>query len=162
MPASASPDEPLENLGALQKQLILAQVQILELEDIRDELQARGTEYSKLLCELQSIADRSLAELQNAHAAETTARQALADAEKDNREVQIKLGALRRDFETASDRLSKALKLVDQVEGNAAGQKARIERLDAEMKNLKSSASWRWTAPLRSIRRVFGRTEPSP
>lgn len=162
MPEPASQDEPIENLSALQKQLILAQVQILELEDVRDELQTRAAEHSKLLADLQSIADRSLAGLQNAHAAETTARQALARSENENREMQLKLGALRRDFETTSERLSKALKLVDQVEGTAAAQKARIERLDAELKTLKASLSWRWTAPLRSFRRVFTRTKSRP
>ncbi|MEO6567127.1 MAG: hypothetical protein ABIO94_00065 [Opitutaceae bacterium] len=162
MPASASQDEPIENLSALQKQLVLAQVQILELEDIRDELQTRGAEHSKLLADLQSIADRSLAGLQNAHAAETDARQALARTENENREMQLKLGALRRDFETTSERLSKALKLVDQIEGTAAAQTARIERLDAELKTLKASLSWRSTAPLRSLERALGRTKPSP
>ena len=162
MPEPEPEEEPIENLSALQKQLILAQVQILELEDVRDELQAQAAGRSQLLAELQAIADRSLAELQNARIAETTAQKALARSEEEKRAVELKLEACLRDLASISKLLSEALAQVDLSKDNATAHAARIGTLDAELRKLKASLSWRSTAPLRSLERALGRTKPPP
>ena len=51
------PAAPAEPLLLLRQQLILAQVRIMELEDVRDELVPKLAELEKLLAAAQSIAD---------------------------------------------------------------------------------------------------------
>jgi chromosome segregation ATPase len=162
VPVPESADEPSKNLSALQKQLILAQVQLLELEDVRDELQVQAAERSKLLSELQAMADRSLAEFQNARTAETTAQKALNRSDQEKRAVEAKLEACLRDLATTSQRLAEALARLEEAKTTAMAHAGRIETLDAELRNLKASLSWRSTAPLRSLERALGRKQPSP
>lgn len=54
------PQEPADLLNLLRQQLILAQVRIMELEDVRDELTPRLAECGKLLASAQTVAEQKI------------------------------------------------------------------------------------------------------
>lgn len=152
-------DEAAESVSLLQKQLILSQVQILELEDVRDELSAELTQRAKILRELQSIADRAFAEAQQSQRDEANAQQALQALRAGTQQLQLRVESLQREAGNAAQRLQEAEKTVQATKTLAAAQAARMAALDAEQRKLKASRSWRWTAPLRAVERWF---QPGP
>ena len=56
----SDPQEPADLLNLLRQQLILAQVRIMELEDVRDELTPRLAECGKLLASAQTLAEQKI------------------------------------------------------------------------------------------------------
>jgi hypothetical protein len=50
--------------------------------------------------------------------------------------------------------------LADQKLDEAAQRQQRVAQLDAELRALKSSRSWRWTAWLRALERTLGGKQP--
>src|SRR5206468_1026200 len=56
------PPDPAETLHRVRQQLILAQVRIMELEDVRDETKARQENFEALLASAQTLADQKLDE----------------------------------------------------------------------------------------------------
>lgn len=155
MPASA--DSSGNTLPLLQKQLILAQAQILELEDVRDELQSALDERIRLGTQLQSIADQASVD-----------RRA---AERDREALQHDQDRLLADLQSARDALATAEQALDaardqhtQIEtrlrdaqARASQRAERIGTLEAELRAMKASRSWRWMAPVRSIERAWRR-----
>jgi chromosome segregation ATPase len=154
----ATDDESPEPLSLLQKQLILSQVQILELEDVRDELQATIDQRTKILGELQSAADRAFLEAQQSRADETRAQQALAASREEQHQLQRTVESLREEIATTARRLSEVQATWRDAQVVTAAQSARIETLDAELRKMKASRTWRWTAPLRSLGRWLRRS----
>ena len=55
-----APDSSAPAIDALRKQLILAQVQLMELEDLRDELRTELAATQTLLAQSQTLADSTL------------------------------------------------------------------------------------------------------
>ncbi len=134
----------------LRQQLILAQVRIMELEDTRDELTSRLAQIDRTLTEMQSIVQDRIAE-----------RDLLANH---NVDLETHLGAARQqlDDSTASLLQSRAResdlqKMLAQSENTSAGHQSRIGEMEILLRALKNSRSWRWTAPLRSLERLFRR-----
>jgi hypothetical protein len=136
--------EPADLVPRLRQQLILAQVRVMELEDVRENLGPRLAELDKLLAETQTLADlkteeathlgRVLADLQaqfaNLNQVHQLAAQDLAAARASLAETNARLG--------------------QQTE--AAGQLAADrDRLATELRTIKTSRSWRWTAWLRTL-----------
>ena len=113
--------------NALRKQLILAQVQIMELEDLRDELH-------------------------NALRAAIEQRGGLADPLSQAQE-----GDLAERLRQAQEVIVARDRTLADIHGVLATLRNRIEELAAERLALKASRSWRWTAPLRSVERLFSR-----
>jgi hypothetical protein len=148
-------DESADNLSLLQKQLILSQVQILELEDVRDELQAKIADRTKILTELQTLADHALREAGEARYAESTAQEALGSVREESHQRQLRIELLQREAELAAHQLHEIQNSLNSTKAASAAQGARIETLDAELRRLKASRSWRWTAPVRSLERLF-------
>lgn len=148
-------DESADPLSLLQKQLILSQVQILELEDVRDELQATIAARTKVLTELQTLADRALREAGEARNAEATAQEALGSVREESRQRQLRIESLQHEAELAAQRLQEVQNHLNNTQAASAAQGVRIETLEAELRLLKASRSWRWTAPLRSLERLF-------
>jgi chromosome segregation ATPase len=180
----SDPAVPADQTALLRQQLILAQVRIMELEDARDELgpQLAGTE--KLLAAAQTLADAKLAE--SAHLttvlaglqgqcdhlrhvqhvtneALTAARRELeavtaraAAAEQRGQQLQkelVDLAAEAGRLHTTLDRLGLELAEATTL---AASRLERINQLDTEVRAMKASRSWRWTAWLRSLERALG------
>ncbi len=187
-----APSETAELLHRVRQQLILAQVRIMELEDVRDELGPRLAETDKLLASAQTLADqktgeathlaRTLSDLQaqyehmrhmqhitsealNDSRCEladvatnlTAAITRLAATEQRAGQLQKEVGLLTNETGQLNARIGQLGRELVELKTTAASRLARINELDAEMRALKISRSWRWTAWLRAIERKFGR-----
>lgn len=148
-------DESADTLSLLQKQLILAQVQILELEDVRDGLQATIAARAKILTELQTLADRTLRETEEAKAAEAEARREFNALKQESEKLRFDLTTLQSEATMHAQRLQETAAGLTEAKQAVAAKISRIESLDTELRTLKASRSWRWTAPLRSLERLF-------
>ncbi|MDQ5979822.1 MAG: hypothetical protein QG602_2797 [Verrucomicrobiota bacterium] len=178
------PAAPADQLNLLRQQLILAQVRIMELEDVRDELAPKLTETTNLLSAAQALADlkvdetahleRVRASLQaefdhlrhlqhvtnealNAARAEAgglAAREKALLSEVEN--LHLLTGQLAEAERQHLTRIASLEKDLASAQSGVATQLARISQLDAEQRAMKASRSWRWTAWLRSLERAFG------
>lgn len=155
---AVTPDESIGDLSLLRKQLILAQVQILELQDKRDELHARLQQEARLLVELQGVADQAFAGAQQARSARAAAEAEVANARSELHDTQEKLRHRERDLASLSEQLEQSQTAVRENEERANARAERIAVLDNELRSLKTSRSWRWTAPLRAVERAFRRS----
>lgn len=158
----------------------------MELEDIRDELAPRLAQVENLLAAAQDLADRKVDEathlagvqddlqsqLQHLRhvqhvtneALEAARRQAAASEEALSRERDL-AGDLRLRCEALASTIASLEARLSQTEGQLSGslqesarRLERIAELDAEMRAMKASRSWRWTAWLRSLERAFRRS----
>jgi hypothetical protein len=139
----AQPD-PAEILPRVRQQLILAQVRIMELEDARDATAARLDDVEKLFQAAQALADQKLDEASH--------------AEKTRAGLQIQFENLQRDalatthaLESARAQQVEISQKLDTHLRDAALQQQRLAQLDVELRRLKSSRTWRWTAWLRAL-----------
>jgi chromosome segregation ATPase len=178
------PVVPADPLNLLRQQLILAQVRLMELEDVRDELAPKLASLEKLLAAAQVIADQKTgeaahldqvrADLQaqfehmrhmqhvtnealNASRAETAliaAREKNLLSEVEN--LQILTRQLAESGRQQLERIASLEADLASARTESAGRLERIDQLDAEQRALKASRSWRWTAWLRSLERKFG------
>jgi chromosome segregation ATPase len=161
------PPEPSELVNRLRQQLILAQVRIMELEDVRDGLMPRLAEAERLLRAAQDLADGKLdeaahlgkvlsdtqAHAEQLHQAHEASSRELVTSRTEHARTGEQLRQEREDkfrLETELGRLHAA----------SAAHLDRIARLDTELRAMKSSPSWRWTAWLRSLSRWFGGKRP--
>jgi chromosome segregation ATPase len=175
--------EPVDLLALLRQQVIQAQVRIMELEDERDELTPRLAETSTLLAAAQALAEAKVDEAAHLEkvradlqaqfdhlrhiqhvtnealtAARTEATRLSADAEALRQQGRVDRAEIERLLaETRSLRETLDRTEQQRAESNriSAERAARIATLDAELRAVKSSRSWRWTAWLRSIERIF-------
>ncbi len=132
----ASP-EPADLVPRLRQQLILAQVRIMELEDVRETLAPRLAELEKLLAQAQTLADLKTEEA-------THLGRVLADTQAHAahlRESQLKL---------AGD-LAAVVATLEQRETRINQLETSLRQLEAELHAMQSSRSWRWTAWLRTL-----------
>ena len=170
-------------LALLRQQLLLAQVRIMELEDERDELAPRLAETSALLSAAQSLADAKVdeaahlervrtdlqAQFEHLRHAQHVTHEALTAARNEIATLTAGTEALRQQdllsrdaidrLQTAAGALQETLVRTGQQlaesERISAERATRLQQLDAELRALKSSRSWRWTAWLRTIERLF-------
>lgn len=170
-PAPEAPGCPQDATAALRRQLILAQVQLMELEDTRDDLRTRLAEAQSLLAAAQRQADTALREhdaiarrLEALQQEEHGARTALATA---TNRIQDLVTSLAERQQAADQALRARLQLEQQHQSllaEAAGLRnqlgehdTRIAQLEAERRALRASWSWRGTAPLRALGRLLHR-----
>lgn len=166
----------IETLHRVRQQLILAQVRIMELEDVRDGLSGKLDDTEKLLIAAQLLADQKAEEashLANVRAdlqaqyehmrhmqhvtneALNLTRDQLAAAEKDRSRLQQKIISLvdqATQLNNTSARLSDELKDCAHL---AATRLEQVNQLEAGIRAIESSRSWRWTSWLRSITRAL-------
>lgn len=180
------------SITELQRQLVMAQVRILELEDIRDDAQTRIAELDRLLADLQGKANQAFGDfdhLQGVHREMLAHRdhlqhllhlsnQALDEARAHGQRLGAELEAagrresgLRENIAALEQQAAALRERIAQLENHArelerqlqethvlaATRLDRINQLDAEIRAMKASRSWRWTAPLRSIERFLRR-----
>ncbi len=177
--------ESADLLLRVRQQLILAQVRIMELEDVRDELSPRLAQTEALLAAAQTLADQKLdeaahltkvrhdlaAQLQHLRHVQHVTNEALGLARDRTAAAE---GAFARERQTTSAlkaqceiltatvaaleaRIRNSEQLLADSRTVSAQRLERMEQLDREMRALKTSRSWRWTAWLRSAERTFGR-----
>lgn len=177
------PAEPSDRLNLLRQQLILAQVRIMELEDTRDELAPKLTDTEKLLTSAQLLADQKSEDA--AHLAKTLSdlqaqyeymrhmqhvtNEALNDTRRQLTETSGQLTAtqqrsaqFQREAVALADQgaqlsanLKRTQRELDEENAVAASRLIRINELEAEIRSLKASRSWRWTKWLRSVEGYF-------
>jgi chromosome segregation ATPase len=182
------PVEPADPLNLLRQQLILAQVRIMELEDVRDELAPRLADVEKLLAAAQSLADQKAEE--SGHLAKTRSdlqaqyeylrhmqhvtNEALNDTRRQLDDVTRQLtvsqqrnGQLQRDSVALTDQigqltasLQRVSRELDEENAIAMARLIRGNELDAELRAIKASRSWRWTRWLRSLERSLSGGRP--
>ena len=133
------PDKPV-SFARLQQQLILTEVELMKLEDLRDELQSRVDAANRLRQDMQLLADQACAERD--HLVHHT-----ADLEMSLRHTQELLA---KEQAAVAELLARSSALA----ADFGRQLALATELKAKLAAMESSASWRWTAPLR---RLFGR-----
>lgn len=159
-----STDSPPDTDHPLRRQLILAQVQLMELEDTRDDLQARLASATALLGQAQQQADRALLEQDNLAAQLHDQQAALAAARAEAAALRVELGAARERERTLVARTAELVAQfarVERVQRDTdtllAARDARLAQLEQERRAMQSSRSWRYTAPLRSLERALRR-----
>lgn len=173
---NAVPPEPADLVQRLRQQMILAQVRLMELEDERDELAPRVTELENLLTSAQKLADQKLEEaahldqvraglqaqfehmrhmqhvtneaLNATRAQLAAAQQSLAEADARATSQEAALTSLRTNLAQGASDLQAARNALQ-------AHSERIAQLDAELRALKTSRSWRWTAWLRALERAL-------
>jgi chromosome segregation ATPase len=178
------PAAPADQLNLLRQQLILAQVRIMELEDVRDELGPKLTGVENLLAAAQTLADAKLAEsahltkvladlqaqcghLRHVQHVTNTALEAargqladvttrLAAAEQRGQQWQKEIIDLAAQAGQLNQTLGKLSLELAETATLATTRLERINQLDAEVRSMKASRSWRWTAWLRSLERSPG------
>jgi hypothetical protein len=133
--SSDAPDRPV-SFARLQQQLILTEVELMKLEDLRDGLQTRVEAANRLRLDMQRLADQTCAERDHLgrHAADLEA-------------------SLRH----SQEQLALAHARQAELQATIAQLQERNQQLAQKLAGLESSASWRWTAPLRSLGRLLGR-----
>lgn len=181
-----------DQMNELRQQLILAQVRVLELEDIKDDTQTRVGELTGLLAELQSKADQALGDfdhLQGIHQEMLKHRDhlqhllhlanqsltetrnqvqqqahdlaAAADRESESRNRIMALNdhviALGGQISQLTERSHDLDRQLAELHPIAAARLVRLNELDSQLRALKTSRSWRWTAWLRSLERALHR-----
>ena len=139
----ASP-EPADLVPRLRQQLILAQVRVMELEDVRLGLVPRLVELEKLLAQAQTLADQKTDEV--AHLTQVVAG------------LQGQLAHLQQAHQLAGQDLTATRAVVAEANAEVARHAATLAQVGAtlrqtetELKNVKASRSWRWTAWLRAL-----------
>ena len=181
------PAAPADQLHLLRQQLILAQVRIMELEDDRDEQAPKRAELEQLLAEAQALADAKLEEAahlagvvtdlqsqQNqlrhtqhlTNEALNTARTerdrltaSLATAQEHGQRLEGNVVALARETAGLKESLSHLQHELGETKTVASARADRVTQLDVEVRTMKASRSWRWTAWLRSIERSLFRRQ---
>ncbi len=177
------PVEPADPLNLLRQQLILAQVRIMELEDVRDELAPQLADTENLLTSAQMLADKkseeaahlakTLSELQTQYdhlrhmqhvtneALTDTRRQLnlthgqLTAAQQRITQLQREIIALTDQTNQLTDNLKRTQRELDEENSIAMTRLIRNNELEAELRALKTSRSWRWTSWLRSLEDYF-------
>jgi hypothetical protein len=140
-----------EILHRVRQQLILAQVRIMELEDGRDELISRLARLDRTLTEMQSIAQERIAERDH------QARLAV-DLEKQSELLRQQLGETHQSLHQSQTGVVELQSTLERSERSATEHQVLVADLTAQLRALKTSRSWRWTAPLRSLERLFRRS----
>ena len=129
--------EPADLVPRLRQQLILAQVRIMELEDVRENLVPRLAELERLLRAAQLLADQKTGE--SAH---------LAKVLTDTQAHAAHLGQLQLKL---TEDLSTAVTSLEQRETRINQLDAALRHLEAELQAMKCTRSWRWTTWLRRL-----------
>ncbi len=137
--SSDVPDKSV-SFERLQQQMILTEVELMKLEDLRDGLQTRLAAAERLRLDMQRLADQTCAERDHLAGRAAELETALRQAQDQ----------LKREQAVVGDLNAKATALATDL----SAQQARAAELTAKLAAIESSASWRWTAPLR---RLFGR-----
>lgn len=180
-----APRDPAEHLRLLRQQLLLAQVRVMEMEDESAARAARVADAEKLLADAQRLADAKLDEsvhltrtlgdlqqqfqhlrhmqhltneaLEQTRASLAAAGDSLKGEQGARAAAESAAAALQSSLAGRESELQAAAAERDRQAAEAAARAARIGQLDSEIRTMKSSASWRWTAWLRSLARAFGR-----
>lgn len=136
------PDKPV-SFARLQQQMILTEVELMKLEDLREELQTQVDAANRLRLDMQRVADQACAERDHLLHRTTALEASLRQAQE----------LLAREQALAAELQAK----ISGVSVDLGKQQALAAEVQAKLAAVESSASWRWTAPLRALGRLLGR-----
>jgi hypothetical protein len=146
----ASPDNS-ELPATVRRQLVLAQVRLLELTDAREALATEVAQVQRILGEAQAIANESAAGRD--HLAQVNAR-----LEDHARQLQARLGALQAELDARRaehrqglEQLAATSAALTRAEQTAADRLRQATALQNQVRAMQATRSWRWTAPLRAL-----------
>ena len=145
--------EPTELPQRLRQQLILAQVRIMELEDARDELGSKLIETENLQRAAQLLADEKISFAQNANALVADCAAQLAATAQHAAQLRSELDETTKLLQQKTVEFAILEKGLAEATAAVSAAQSRVSELDAEMRSLQASRSWRWTAWLRSLER---------
>jgi septal ring factor EnvC (AmiA/AmiB activator) len=131
------PSDPAEHLLRVRQQLILSQVRIMELEDLRDELVPKLRAAQQLQATAQQLAD---AKADLAHHLESVVTAQTAQ-----------LAALGEQMAQLHQQLTAAGNQIGEFHAEINRLRSECQRHTDELQAVKKSRSWRWTAWLRAI-----------
>ncbi len=182
------PAAPADQLNLLRQQLILAQVRIMELEDVRDEQAPKLAELENLLTAAQRLADQKSeeaahvekvrsglqAQYEHLRHMQHVTNEALNSARAESATLAAHEASLLSEVENLHtlcrqqagisrqqlERQSSLEAALGTAQAESATRLERINQLDAEQRTMKASRGWRWTAWLRSLERVLGGRKP--
>lgn len=140
----ASSDRTSDPLPGLRRQLILAQIQILTLEDEVEALRGRLAGSEDDAKELQRLLDARLE-------AEAVERRLRAELEQRVAALEAQRQAAEQHGRAAEERRRECAAALERSEAVAAAERKKREDSEAELHHIRSSRSWRWTAPLRAF-----------
>jgi chromosome segregation ATPase len=181
----SDPQTPAELANLLRQQLILAQVRIMELEDREEEIERQLAETKASLLSVQNLVDQKIDEaghlekvrvdlqaqfehmrhmqhvtneaLETTRAQLQTNESSLASEQNHSASLQQQLASETESGRKLASRMEESVRKLDDLTSLAAALQHRLEIVDAEMHAMKSSRSWRSTAWLRSLERLFHR-----
>jgi chromosome segregation ATPase len=134
--------EPPDLVIRLRQQLILAQVRIMELEDVRESLTPQVAGLEQLLRQAQILADAKTGEAAHLERVLADLQTQFTRLNEAHQQAAQDLAATRAALAETDAQLAR------QTEA-AAALTATGNRLEAELRAIRSSRSWRWTAWLR-------------
>jgi chromosome segregation ATPase len=181
----SDPQTPVDLANLLRQQLILAQVRIMELEDRQEEIERHLAETEELLRSAQNLADQKIDEaghlekvrvdlqaqfehlrhiqhvtneaLEATRVQLRTNESSLAGERNRSASLQQQLASETETGRNLASRMEESIRKLDDLTSLAAALQHRLEIVDAETHAMKSSRSWRSTAWLRSLERLFHR-----
>lgn len=174
---NAAPPDMAETLNRVRQQLILAQVRIMELEDVRDENAAKLESLGGLLAAAQTLADQKVDESAHLEKVRTDlqaqyehmrhmqhvtnealiqARLQIESAEKQRNQLLQDISALQTQIGQLSESQSRLQANLSDSQKLSLSRGDQIVRLEAELTTIHASRSWRWTGWLRAIARKWG------
>jgi len=155
---NAAPPDQTELVTRLRQQLIQAQVRIMELEDVRDQLAPQVGELSGLRRAAQTVADQKLEEAAHLQRVLAEARSRGAALQE---QVQLAAGQIARleqlnqtsaaELGREQDRHAQTAAALRLAQEESAALRLGMEQLEGRLHRLQATRSWRWTAWLRRL-----------
>jgi len=139
----ASP-EPADLVPRLRQQLILAQVRVMELEDVRESVGPRLAELEKLLSQAQTLADLKTEEVAHLGRVLADLQAQFANLNQVHQQAAQDLATVRASLADTVGQLAQQTTLAGQLTADR-------DRLAVELRAVKTTRSWRWTAWLRTL-----------
>ena len=159
-------------LNRVRQQLILAQVRIMEIEDIRDELAGKLEETETLLTGAQQLSDQKVEEAAHVekvrvelqgqfehmrHMQHVTnealnlSRTELEATERQRQQLHQEITGLREQAAQLNERIEQLKAGLTESNATAENRSGKINQLESEIHAMRATRSWRWTSWLRSL-----------
>ena len=147
------PPESSDPVALLRQQLILAQVRIMELEDVRDGLTPRLAGLEQLLQATQTLADQKIDEAVHLGKVLADLQAHCDNLLRTQQQTGDELAATRAALADSAARITQRDETIVRLG-------VTLRQLEAELSVIRSSRSWRWTAWLRALGKNSGGGKP--
>ncbi len=160
-PAPESPtDAPIDR----SRQLILTQVQLMELEDARDDLATRLQDVETLLDRTRNLGDQILADHERLAETNRALQRELEAFRVQEQELRTLIAAaddraasISRNLQAERETTTRLQHELRTAQALAAERLAQRERLQGVIADMQTTRSWRYTRLLRALESKLGR-----